>query len=271
MYLLYLDESGSHLGSPVFVLGGLAVHERDAWRLQNRLDGILAARLPAGFNPLHFELHANELKGPRPATGGQKPSPWLQIPPITRFGILDAAYQVLASQSPTDPTRPSALFGAVVASAYADREVRAYEEIFHKFDEMLTRQGNQSGSHEMGIVIHDRRLLERDVQSQADTWRHVAGRIGRLTHLADVPLFADSRATRLIQAADLVAWGLWRYYGSPVADPRWVTPQWPRFDSHGGVMHGLIHVSRAFPTCACPPCTSRRPALPIPLPPITPP
>lgn len=260
MYLLYLDESGSHLGSPAFVLGGLAVHERDAWHLQNRLDGILTTRLPAGFNPLNFELHANELKGPRPPVAGQRPSEWLQIAPTVRFGILHAAYQALATYHCVDAAHPLALFGAVVTSAYADREVRAYEEVFHKFDEMLTRQGNRSGTHEMGIVIHDRRVLERDVQARADTWRHVAGRIGRLTHLADVPLFADSRATRLIQASDLTAWALWRYYGLPMPDARWVTGLWPLFDAHGGIMHGLIHVSRNFPTCPCPPCLSRRPA-----------
>jgi hypothetical protein len=49
-YLLYLDESGTHGGSPVFILGGIAVHERDAWHLQNRLDGVLTRNLPPGIH-----------------------------------------------------------------------------------------------------------------------------------------------------------------------------------------------------------------------------
>jgi hypothetical protein len=262
VYLLYLDESGNHVGSPAFVLGGLAIHERDAWHLQNRLDAVMAAQLPAGLNPLNFEFHASDLKGPRPPEPGRRPSEWLQIPPPTRFGILHAGYHAVATHNPLDAARPIALFGAVVTNAYEDRDVRAYEEVLNRFDEMLTRQGYQSGHHEMGIVIHDRAVLERDVQLQTDTWRHVAGRIGRLTHLADVPLFADSRATRLIQASDLVSWSLWRYYGLPLPDARWVTPLWRHFDSHGGVMHGLAHVSRTFHVCPCPPCRSRRQAAP---------
>jgi len=242
----------------MFVLGGIAIHERDAWHLQNRLDGVMTARLPQGFNPLNFEFHASELKGPRPAVPGRRPSEWIQIPPPTRFGILYAVYNAIATFQAQDAAHPVALFGASVQSVYQDREVRAYEEVLNRFDEMLTRNGNQSGHHEMGIVIHDRAVLERDLQLQTDTWRHVAGRIGRLTHLADVPLFADSRATRLIQAADLVTWALWRYYGLAVPDARWVTPLWRHFDSYGGVMHGLAHVSGQFRVCPCPPCRSRR-------------
>jgi hypothetical protein len=30
VYLLFVDESGTHGGSPVFVLGGAAIHEDDA-------------------------------------------------------------------------------------------------------------------------------------------------------------------------------------------------------------------------------------------------
>ena len=157
-----------------------------------------------------------------------------------------------------DVTHPVALFGAVVDRRFPDHEKRAYEEVLHKFDEMLTRQGYALRHHEAGIVIHDRRLLiERDIQQQTERWRHVAGRIGTLTHLADVPFFADSRASRLIQASDFVAWALWRFYG-PQRDDRWIRSLWSKFDADKGIMHGLIHVSRDFHTCTCPPCMSRR-------------
>jgi hypothetical protein len=153
------------------------------------------------------------------------------------------------------------LFGAAIDQSYGDREQRAYEEVLHKFDEMLTRQANASGVHQRGMVIHDRRVIERDVQAWVNTWRSVAGRIGRLTHIADVPLFADSRASRLIQAADFISWGLYRFYGE-AKDEQWIRPLWPRFDGANGIMHGLIHVSPAFHRCPCPPCVSRHPAAP---------
>lgn len=38
-------------------------------------------------------------------------------------------------------------FGAVVERSYPDYEERAWEEVLHRFDEMLTRQGNESGEH----------------------------------------------------------------------------------------------------------------------------
>jgi hypothetical protein len=85
------------------------------------------------------------------------------------------------------------------------------------------------------------------------------GRIGVLTHLTDVPFFADSRASRLLQAADLIAWALWRYYGLASPDGRWISSLWPHFDSADGTMHGLVHVTRSFRLgrCECPPCKSR--------------
>ena len=50
---------------------------------------------------------------------------------------------------------------------------------------------------------------------ELDEWQHAAGVLPQLRNLADVPLFADSRASRLLQAADLVSYALYRHY-----DPR---------------------------------------------------
>jgi Protein of unknown function (DUF3800) len=260
MYLLYLDESGTHTGSPAFVLAGIAVHEHDAWHLQRKLALMLARRLPKGLNPSDFELHATEIKNPVKNVRGKKvKSPWARVPVKDRFDIIGATFRAIAKYECQDAERPCVLFGAVVDSSYQDREERAYEEVLHKFDEMLNRRAHATGEHERGIVIHDRRVLEeRTVQGWTQSWREVAGRIGKLTHIVDVPLFADSRASRLIQAADFVAWGLNRYYG-PAQDEKWVKPLWGSFDAVGTSMHGLIHVHRAFRsgTCMCPPCASR--------------
>lgn len=269
MYLLYLDESGSHQGSDVLVLAGIAVHEQDAWHLQKRLDGLLRSKLPRGLNPAEFELHAAEIKSPiRKVRGKTVASARAQVPTPVRFDILRATYAALSNYNCQNPQYPCVLFGAVVDRSYGDREQRVYEEVLNKFDEMLTRQANALGVHQRGIVIHDRRVIEKDVQGWASTWRRVAGRIGLLGHLAEVLLFADSQASRLIQAADFVAWGLHRYYG-PAHDEACMQPLWPRFDNAGGVMHGLIHVSPGFHGCPCPPCKSRHitpPPAALPLP-----
>ncbi len=258
MYLLYLDESGIHHGSDALVLGGIAIHEQDIWHLQQQLDRLLRRKLPQGLNSSDFELHATEIKSPvRRAHGRKRVSRWAQVPIATRLNILRATFGVLRDYVGRNPQYPCALFGAAIDRSYADREQRAYEEVLHKFDEMLTRQANVSGIHQPGIVIHDRRIIERDVQGWVSIWRRAAGRIGRLTHMADVPFFADSQVSRLIQAADFVSWGLYRFYGE-ARDEQWIRPLWSKFDNADGVMHGLIHVSPRFHTCPCPPCASRR-------------
>jgi hypothetical protein len=260
LYALYLDGSGTHGGSPVFILAGVAVHEHDAYHLQQRFSGVLG-RLPGAADPRDYELHAAEIKSPtrdrrKPK---KKPSIWEGVPTRTRFGILEAGYRALRTYDCIDTKYPRAYFAAVVERSYTDYEERAWEEVLHRFDEMLQRQAKESGEHQRGIVIHDRDATEGRVQKRADEWRMMAGRIGVLTHMIDVPFFADSRSSRLLQAADFVAWGLWRYYGLPSPDDKWARTLWDRFDSSGGVMHGLVHVTRGyrFNRCECPACKSR--------------
>jgi hypothetical protein len=64
MYLLYLDESGTHGGCPAYMLGGIAIHEHDVYHLRQRLDTMLDAKLPAGVAAVDFELHGAEIKSP---------------------------------------------------------------------------------------------------------------------------------------------------------------------------------------------------------------
>jgi hypothetical protein len=252
MYSLYLDASGTHGSSPIYILAGVAIHEQDAYHLQQRFAAPLA-RI-RGRDPRDFELHATELLHPRVPT-----SIWQTVPAATRFSVLRASFRALESYDCMDEEQSPAYFGAVVERSYTDYEERAWEEVLHRFDEMLTRRGHAAGQHQRGIVIHDRSITERRVQNWADRWRMLEGRIGVLTHLSDVPFFADSRASRLLQAADFIAWALWRYYGLLSPDDRSIKPLWSHFDQDGGKMHGLIHVTRSFPhgRCECPPCVSR--------------
>jgi hypothetical protein len=141
-----------------------------------------------------------------------------------------------------------------------ERERFAYEVLLNKFDMMLKTVRVQEGLPNRGLVIHDRRVVaERDIQSWTSEWRAAAGKVGQLRNLADVPLFADSRATRLLQVADLVSYALYRRYSPSVSNHDDFNTIWPRFHGDGGIIHGCVHFTPSFGQgrCDCEPCKSR--------------
>ena len=59
MYLLYLDESGTHSSARHFVLAGVAVLETDVSRIKTQLENLQSQYLPNYSGSAHF--HAAEL------------------------------------------------------------------------------------------------------------------------------------------------------------------------------------------------------------------
>lgn len=270
MYLLFADESGTHGGSHAFVVGGIAVHEHDAQNLQKSLTSVVEPyALAARLSSEDLELHASEMRNAAPPVGSQrtKPvSPWALIQRTDRLNCLAEAYRRIASFKPTDPNLPVALFGVVLDLHFhstlsaVERERFAYEVILNKFDVMLKRQRHDGSSANRGLVIHDRRVVaERDIQEWTREWQKAAGTVGQLRNMADVPLFADSRASRLIQAADLVSYALYRHYDPDRKNRDYIETLWHVFDSDDGAMHGVVHYTPSFGSgsCSCKPCQSR--------------
>lgn len=60
---------------------------------------------------------------------------------------------------------------------------------------------------------------------------------GKTSNYAEVPVFLDSKASRLIQLADLVAYAIFRKYEA--CDDSFFNEIRHCFDSEGGVNHGL--------------------------------
>jgi hypothetical protein len=240
MYLLFVDESGTHGGSHAFVLGGLAIHEDDAARLQRTLDTVIIdhlERVPPNLD--EYELHAAELRNAKKPDRPNRQGPvsvWARIPRAARLAILEEAYRRVASFQPVNSKLPVALFGVVVDAHFRsdwnaiEKEQFAYEVLLNKFDVMLKTLRTREELPNRGLVIHDRRVIaERDIQSWTSGWRATAGKVGQLRNLADVPLFADSRATRLLQVADLVSYALFRRYRPEPADESYFKLLWPLF------------------------------------------
>lgn len=263
MYLMFLDESGTHASSPCLILAGFAIHEHDAHHLQRALNGILSRHLATiNMNAQDFELHANEIKNPQGRK--HKYSPWRGVHHPLRRKILADSYKTLSNFHTSSNLMPLAAFAVVVDKRKygesIDREQIAYELVLNKFDAMLGRLHRETGESHRGLVIHDERVVaEKDIQSWTDSWRQAAGRVGQLSNFAEVPLFADSRASRLLQAADLFAYAVWRYYGLPTPDETYIKTLWSVFDHVNKDMHGIIHMTPDFATgkCLCPPCASR--------------
>lgn len=269
MYLLFVDESGTHPGHHPFVLGGVAIHEDDATRLQKSVDALVVkhlGRIPPNLD--EYELHASEMrnaKKPKVDTG-QKVSIWANVPRTTRLAILAEAYDELCSFQPLNPDLPLVLFSVAVERSFHpdwspfERERWAYEVLLGKFDVMLKTLRNHKRLPNRGLVIHDRRVVaERDIQSWVAQWRETAERIGQLQNLADVPLFGDSRATRLLQMADLVSYAVFRNYNTQAPSVDEFNKIWPAFHTEGTTTHGCVHFTPSYGqgSCQCAPCKQR--------------
>ena len=248
MYLLYLDESGTP-NSPQerhFIIAGIAVFERQIYHLLNAADEFVA-NLELG-DPEEIELHASVIASGRRGV-------WRRpMPRADRLDIIEAALEVLARAH-----RSIRAFGVVIdkhALRGGDPVERAFEEICNRFNLFLSRLHSTDDTPRRGLVVMDKASYEQPLQSLAARFRREGTRWDALRNLAEVPLFVDSKATRLIQLADLLAWAIWRQY--EYNDSRYLSPVLRRFDSSGGTIHGLYHHTLNPGACPCPACRSRR-------------
>ena len=250
MYLAYIDGSGSvkNPNEKYFILGGISVFERQIFHLIKRIDEFIAS-LNLG-PPEEIELHASVM-----ANGREKP--WKGVPRRVRLQIIENALEIVQESH-----RSVSLFAIAVHKAQRapnDPVEYAFEEICNRFNLQLQRiyhraRKKEEGKHR-GLVIMDKSSYENALQSLARIFRVQGTRWGNLRNLAEVPLFVDSQASRIIQIADLVAWAVWRRY--EFQDTRYFDKIVSRFDSEGGVLHGLVHFGPKDENCHCPACLSR--------------
>ena len=249
MYLLYIDGSGSVKvpQEEYFILGGVSVFERQIFHLIKHIDEFVET-LNLG-SPEDIELHASVM-----ANGREKP--WKGVPRKIRLQIIEDALEILKSY------RSIKLFAIAVHKAQLapnDPVEYAFEQICNRFNLFLQRIYHRSGRKEegkhRGLVVMDKSNYESALQSLARSFRVQGTRWGGLRNMAEVPLFVDSQASRIIQIADLVAWAVRRRYD--LHDTRYFDKIVSRFDSEGGVLHGLVHFGPRDEECHCPACLSR--------------
>ena len=89
-------------------------------------------------------------------------------------------------------------------------------------------------------------------------FRTTGASFGRVKRLAEIPLFTDSKITRLLQLADFVAYAVYRRYES--GDTQFFEMILPTFHEGSGILHGVVHLHSDHRNCFCPACLSRRSA-----------
>lgn len=226
LYLLYVDESGGvyQADQGYFVLAGLCVFERQGYWLAQKLDEIAARFDPA--DPVSVELHGS------PMFGGRKK--WRHHPKADRHRALEDALGVLQASHPSNRIFASVVRRAAISPQ--DPVIHAFEQLASRFDYYLQRL-HRSGDTHRGLIIFDKSTYETTIQNLATDFRIVGHSWGVIRNLAEVPLFLDSRASRLIQLADIIAYSIYRSFEH--GDHGLYSIIENRFDSEGGAVHGL--------------------------------
>jgi Protein of unknown function (DUF3800) len=159
---------------------------------------------------------------------------WKTIPGDDRARAFQDSLTVLAASH-----NSNRLFGVAVRKALIsprDPVEYAFEQLLSRFDQYLARL-HKSGDTQRGLVILDRNSNEQSLQNLAREFRTIGHRWGVLRNLSEVPLFLDSKASRLIQLADLVSYSFFRHIEHQ--DSSLFSIIQDRFDTEGGIVHGL--------------------------------
>ena len=202
MYVLYLDDAGSvkNRNENHFVLAGIALHESQINRLQDSLEDLV--RTLGHPRPETLELHGNVILNGR--------GWWRGVPSERRRGIITSGLNTAFGLAP----RRWRLFGEVVdrRDPFPKEPVEyAFERIASRFNRFLGTL-NDERNPQKGLIILDKSTQETQLQAIASDVRAFSRRWGTTIDLVEVPLFVDSRATRCVQYADLVAYAMWRNY-----------------------------------------------------------
>lgn len=248
MHLLYLDDAGSvpNPNETYYVLGGVSIYEAQADWFSRQLDDLAQTVDPA--DPARVEFHASEIFS-------RRTEPWKGMSRDDARGVIMAVLKIIA-----DSYASARVFACAVqkASVPAGTDVveLAFEDLCSRFSLYLDRLRVQ-GDRQRGLVILDRTTRETSLQRLAQEFRSLGTRWGNtLRNLADIPFFVDSRASRLIQFADHVAYAVFRRYNA--GDTQYFDIIAPRFDSADGKIHGLSHKIASGTPCLCPACLSRQ-------------
>jgi len=138
MHLLYVDESGNPGGKEDkhFVLGGIAVFEREIYWINEEVNAIADKYFPGA----EIEFHAQ-------AIASHRDEPWHSCPTEQRNSIIDDLCRTISS-------RRVVLFGIALEKTMTDDPVaRTFEEICNRCDLFLRRLHSQGDTQRALIFL----------------------------------------------------------------------------------------------------------------------
>ena len=250
MYVLYLDESGMHADAETFVLGGLAVFEREIHWLTEEVEAIQGRYLPAVAEPVEF--HVAPLRAP----DDKVPAPFNTLTKEQRRALISDTYQVIRRHK-------GVAFGIAIEKKRIkeDPYERAFEDLVSRFDLFLaiknalaTAQGQEE---QRGLIVVAESSYRQQLEILGRNFRGGATRWRQVHNLADVPFFVPAANNRLLQLADFIANAIYgRYNGGFTRDFDVIAT---KFDREGGRLHGITHLC-VDAECQCIACLSKQQA-----------
>lgn len=229
MHLLYVDESGSasDASQKYFILAGVSVFERQTHWVEQRLNEIAIRFEPTLSHEL--ELHGSPMRSGKGS--------WRKIPKIDREQAIKDVLQFGIAEQPEDALR---LFGTVVKKSNLvgiDPVIHSFEQMTSRFDMFLARRYTKFRDPQRGLMLFDESTTEQRIQTLAREFKYSGHSFGKTRNYSEVPVFMDSKASRLIQLVDLVAYSMFRHFEHK--DSQYFNIFKHRFDSEGGIKHGL--------------------------------
>ena len=252
MHILYLDESGTTSEASCFVLAGLAVFEQDIYFYSQEMDILQRQYFPEETEPIFF--HATKL---RVRDGDKLDEPWSRLNREKRLELKDKIYEIIKNKH-------GVLFGCVVEKRLAlarneDPYENAFEDLVSRFDLYLSRINRQlqldNKDEQRGLIVIAESNYQKTIALLGRRLRTSGTRWGNLHNVSDVPLFAPSKDTRLLQYADFCSNAIFGRYNSGLAGD--FDKIASKFDQESGVIHGLSHKT-TDQTCVCTACLCRR-------------
>ena len=246
VHLLYLDDSGStgNKSEKYMVLGGVLVFERQTHWISKQMDELAEVLFPG--NGPSVEFHASEIFGGR--------GRWSSFPDRNaRINVILKILEILANSHES----AQAFACAVHKQSFGNRDAMevAFEDLCSRLDKRLKRMHSVDNNTQRGIIILDKSSYETSLQKMAMNFKSLGTRWGSINNLAEVPLFVDSKASRIVQLADHVAYAVFRRYEQ--GDAKYLDKILTKFDRVDGILHGLAHKQNLDADCMCPACMSR--------------